>query len=676
MRNRLAGGLALVAFLCFSITAGAQLLQPVGPPGGDVRSLVADPRDARVLYLGTSDGHLFGSRDGGGRWQQLSRIGEGRDTVVMSLLVDSRDSRSLFAGTWSLSGAGGGVYQSKDQGQRWHLVGLAGQTVRMVVQSSADPEILVAATVEAVFRSKDSGRNWERLTPSGHADLRNFDSAAIDPRDAEVIYAGTYHLAWKTTDGGRNWTPIHRGMIDDSDVMDIEIDRTNPDRVFATACSGMYRSENRGELWSKIKGIPPTSRRTHLIQQDPQRPQTLYAGTTQGLWKSMDDGATWKRMTPVEYSIIGLVIDPRNPERLVIGTERRGIFRSEDGGTTFRASNEGFHHQQMVAFAVDATRPERMLLVLTNSAQPVQATADGGRSWFPLGGNLRIEELRRVYGAEGVWWAALRRGGLLRYDEKNRAWARAGTVKEVRAGAPAKPAKAPGKKGAAKAPAAAAVEVSRELNEVVYDMAFARTAWYVATFRGVLVSRDRGVTWREQATGSSAHAPVHSILVSADDAAIYALSPRMMIVSTDSGRTWSSHRVGFEDQGELRLHRLDAGTFAATTSRGLYLSTDGGREWKQSSLPELFLSDFVTVEDVYVVASRRGGLYLSGDKGRTWSQLAETVGENFPLLGRSEQTQMVLAASATEGLRGLRVSELRARAAGSSDAVTARGGSK
>ncbi len=51
-------------------------------------------------------------------------------------------------------------------------------------------------------------------------------------------------MLWKTTDGGRRWTPIHEGMIDDSDVMSILVDRTNPHRIYASAYSGIYLSEN------------------------------------------------------------------------------------------------------------------------------------------------------------------------------------------------------------------------------------------------------------------------------------------------------------------------------------------------------------------------------------------------------------------------------------------------
>ena len=62
--------LLLIAALA-SPSAFAQTWVPVGPPGGDVRSLAADPRDPRVVYLGTADGILYRSDDSGRRWRRL-----------------------------------------------------------------------------------------------------------------------------------------------------------------------------------------------------------------------------------------------------------------------------------------------------------------------------------------------------------------------------------------------------------------------------------------------------------------------------------------------------------------------------------------------------------------------------------------------------------------------------
>src|SRR5262249_10355711 len=151
---------------------------------------------------------------------------------------------------------------SEDGGANWKRRGLEGEAVRALAQWPPDAKVLVAGTKSGVFRSVDAGATWERISPLGHAELRNLDSLAIDPRDANAIYGGTFHLPWKTVDGGKQWTAIASGMIDDSDIMTLAIDRTNPERIFASACSGIYRSESGGARWTKLAGIPYASRRT------------------------------------------------------------------------------------------------------------------------------------------------------------------------------------------------------------------------------------------------------------------------------------------------------------------------------------------------------------------------------------------------------------------------------
>src|SRR5262249_39781365 len=63
---------ALGVTLAHTAARAAEAWRAVGPPGGDVRSMAADPRDPRVLYLGTADGIVYRSEDGGLAWRRLS----------------------------------------------------------------------------------------------------------------------------------------------------------------------------------------------------------------------------------------------------------------------------------------------------------------------------------------------------------------------------------------------------------------------------------------------------------------------------------------------------------------------------------------------------------------------------------------------------------------------------
>jgi len=70
--------------------AGAQTWIPVGPPGGDVRALAADPRDPRHIYLGTADGVLYRSEDAGEHWKRLSPGFPKRGQSLDEIAVDAR----------------------------------------------------------------------------------------------------------------------------------------------------------------------------------------------------------------------------------------------------------------------------------------------------------------------------------------------------------------------------------------------------------------------------------------------------------------------------------------------------------------------------------------------------------------------------------------------------------
>jgi hypothetical protein len=206
----------LMWFFLAAATLRAQEWTSLGPAGGDVRALAVDPAHREQVFLGTADGHIFGSRDSGLHWTLLGRASTRPDAVITAIVVDPRDGNTLFASSWGRDAAGeGGVFRTNDGGRTWSEAGLAGHAVRALSMAPSDPRILVAGTLEGLYRSTDSANTWERISPEHHPELRNFDSVAIDPQNPQIMYAGTFHLPWKTEDGGQNWAPVHDGMIDD-----------------------------------------------------------------------------------------------------------------------------------------------------------------------------------------------------------------------------------------------------------------------------------------------------------------------------------------------------------------------------------------------------------------------------------------------------------------------------
>src|SRR5260370_27647691 len=470
---------ALALGLVASVATPAEQWRQVGPEGGPLISLEADPHDASKIYLGTSDGHVFFSGDEGQHWNLLSRIGRGQDDVITHIIVDPRDSKRLYASTWALYSGGGGVYRSDDGGRSWNIIGLAHETVRALAQSPTDQKLLLAGALSGVYRSTDEGASWTKITPDNHSDLNRFDSVAFEPKYNNTIYAGTYHLPWKTTNGGKDWFPVVKGMIDDSDVMNIIVDPANSDNVHAVACSGIYHSTNGGTQWVKYQGIPNVFRRTQLIRMDPTNANILYSGTTSGLWKTVNE-KDFKRVTPGDWIINALIIDPKNTQKLIIGTERQGVQVSTDGGAPFTSANVGFQHKHITDVAIDREHPDRALVVLTFDNDAFMATKDGGNSWTTLGPGLKRTEVRHVYASPNGWLATLTNGGRSKSDETTKKWTRAGLYVADPVSVPAaRPTTTKGKKGAvAKAAAKPVVKKATPILSafLVNDMAFSNDA--------------------------------------------------------------------------------------------------------------------------------------------------------------------------------------------------------
>jgi photosystem II stability/assembly factor-like uncharacterized protein len=245
----------LVLALALTATAAAQWIS-LGPDGGDARSLTFDPKTPDRILLGTSAGQLFESHDGGRSWSPTAHFGQRDDYVLDNISFDLKNPNIVYVAAWSVEETNGDLFRSEDGGRTWKAIsGMKGKSIRAFAVAESDSKVLTVGALDGVFRSTDSGKTWNKITPDGHPDLRNFESLAVDPKDPNVVYAGTWHLPWKTADGGKTWQNIKNGVIDDSDVFSIIIDHSNTNVVYASACSGIYRSDNSGSNSTKSKAF-------------------------------------------------------------------------------------------------------------------------------------------------------------------------------------------------------------------------------------------------------------------------------------------------------------------------------------------------------------------------------------------------------------------------------------
>jgi len=616
--------------------------QVVGPSGGDVRVVAIDPKDKDRLYASTLDGQIHTSADGGKTWQLLVNLNQ-PELVLDNMFVDSRDSLKIYASGHRHKGPGG-FFRSTDGGLTWkESKELHKESIHALTQSTVDPNILLAGTINGVWRSKNSGGDWEKISSASMP--VNIDSLAVDPRSADTMYAGTWWRAYKTTDSGKNWRLIKNGMIDDSDVFAITINPKNPEYIVASACSGIYESQNAGEKWSKIQGIPSQSRRTRDIVQHPSVSGTIYAATTEGFWMSSTGGKTWSLTTQRDLEINSIAVHPDAPNRVFIGTNNYGVMVSNDGGRSFAQTNVNFSSRFTYFVTPDASQPNRFYAATHNTATGggfFFVSADGGRTWQQSRGfdvaRVRPFVMRQDATNPSLMYLGTN-VGIYRSIDRGASWSQLTAAK-----IPAKPvkkpvAKKPVKKTASVVPVAAPVAGAVKLVAAINDKV--RVIENTADGKGLLVGTDKGLYrthdvtkgWEKIYLGVGISDSVFAVHVSPTrpDTIWAGTATSGVIVSHDNGKTWAK-AGGAVDNVPVSSIRTDPERpeyVYVGTIQTFYTSRDGGKSWNRrgGGLP---LGNFTSIlinpsnTDEVIVSSALdtdGGMYISNDAGNKWKRV-------------------------------------------------------
>lgn len=151
---------------------------------------------------------------------------------------------------------------------------------------------------------------------------------------------------------------------------------------------GLYRKEHNDSQWTKLsKGMPP-SPQVRAIAIDPRNSSTLFVGTQRGVYRSKDSGDSFERMNMDEGRIVwSIKFHPNNPDTMFLGTEGSEIYRSDDSGENWSYISTILNNNSVqMAFAtrilgigIEPDEPQQMYAALEVGG--AAHSSDGGKTW-------------------------------------------------------------------------------------------------------------------------------------------------------------------------------------------------------------------------------------------------------------------------------------------------------
>ncbi len=441
-----------------------------------VDSLAIDPRNSDTIFAGTW-WRAFKSTDSGKNWK-LIKNGMIDDSDVFAITIDSKDPDHLIASACS------GIYESKNNGELWAKVnGIPSQSrrTRDIVQNPAIPGTIYAATTEGFWMTTNGGKSWA-LTSQRDLEI---NSIAVHPDAPNRIFIGTNNYGvMVSNDGGKNFVTTNDNFtsrftysitpdierpnrlyattqntttgggfffISDDDgnswqqarSLDISRispfaviqDRTDTNILYLATNVGMYKSLDRGNVWTQIvapKPIPvkktpvrrsarrgaarpkaksaPVTAKVEVPAVMPETPglipvleakvkvlsytedgkNGIFAGTDDGLYRSYDIAKGWEKIplgVGVDTNVFVIYTSPQQPETIWLGTAVSGVIVSHDNGQSWEKVSGVPEGVPVSSIMVD---PKKSDHVYVGTSQTFYLSRDGGKTWTRRGGNLPL----------------------------------------------------------------------------------------------------------------------------------------------------------------------------------------------------------------------------------------------------------------------------------------------
>jgi photosystem II stability/assembly factor-like uncharacterized protein len=363
------------------------------------------------------------SNDGGITW---SSLGDHTATVIDSLALDPTSGLPAYLG-----GGSSGTWRSRDGGQTWELAtsGITGLQVRDIAVSPEQPEkVYAAGQLAGGLISENAGHGWRLLDLPYTA----AETIAIDPQDPKRLYISPGSDIFRSGDGGATWQNIYlpdwAGVFIETMAVDplsssviYAAGRDNDAWSYNGSIGVAFRSTDYGTTWAPITFTSPISVITDLII-DPLNNQTLFVAagnwTTdmsphpgKGVFRSIDGGATWRPITlgMGDVPAFALAIHPEQPQTIyasawLTSESKVTVFKSTDGGdtwapTSLRATRDYLGVWAVPSLVIDPLAPNTLY---AGAADGLYRTLDGGVVWTRAAGGLGYTQILALAAASST----------------------------------------------------------------------------------------------------------------------------------------------------------------------------------------------------------------------------------------------------------------------------------
>tara|TARA_Y100000590_G_scaffold404690_1_gene492429 strand:- start:4325 stop:7405 length:3081 start_codon:yes stop_codon:yes gene_type:complete len=271
---------------------------------------------------------------------------------------------------------------------------------------------LSAAVIDtALFQAME----WRNIGPFRGG--RSTTVAGVVNDNATYYFGATGGGVWKTNDAGISWRNVSDGHFGVGSIGAIAVSPSDPNTVYVgtgTACvrgvssshgDGVYKSVDGGETWSHL-GLKNTRQISKVIVH-PDNPDLVYVaaqGTPwtgskeRGIFRSTDGGKSWKKILFIDElaSASGLSMDMTNPRVLYAafwqhqrlpwhvrsGGPGSGIHKSTDGGDTWKKLENGLPESMgKTAVSVSPANPKRVWVLTESDKWGLYRSDDGGKSF-------------------------------------------------------------------------------------------------------------------------------------------------------------------------------------------------------------------------------------------------------------------------------------------------------